>query len=73
VFGSNITIDPILRKNNISPGIFYRFIKYDDKRGDRALSVEKCSTLYNAITNSDVLPTNRAWLESLSDKDFPKR
>lgn len=36
------------------------------------MSVEKCSTLYNAITNSGILPTNRAWLESLSDKDFSK-
>ena len=69
---SRITIDPILKANNISTGNFYRFLKYDDKRGDRALSEEKCALLYKAIIDSGVLPTNRAWMESLDNKEMAK-
>ena len=68
----SITIDPILKANNISTGNFYRFLKYDDERGDRALSEEKCALLYKAITDSGVLPTNRAWMESLDNKEMAK-
>ena len=67
-----IRIDPLLKENGISPGNFYRFLKYDDKRGDRALSEEKCAILYNAVTNNGILPTNRVWMESLSNKDLAK-
>lgn len=68
----NIKILPILKRVNISSGNFYRFIRYDDKRGDRALSEEKLQTLYEELKKENVQPTNSAWLRSLDDKELAR-
>lgn len=68
----NIKILPILKRLNISSGNFYRFIRYDDKRGDRALSEEKLQDLYEELLKENVQPTNSAWLRSLDDGQLAK-
>ena len=68
----NIKILPILKRLNISSGNFYRFIRYDDKRGDRALSEEKLQVLYEELLKENVQPTNSAWLRSLDDRQLAK-
>ena len=68
----NVKILPILKRLNISSGNFYRFIRYDDKRGDRALSEEKLQILYEELLKENVRPTNSAWLRSLDDRQLAK-
>ena len=61
-------IGDMLEQKGINKGNFYAFLRGTDK----AMSLENLQAIYREMVASGMFPTNRAWFESLDNKEMAK-
>ena len=61
-------IKDMLEQKGINKGNFYAFLRGTDK----AMSLKNLQIIYKEMVASGMFPTNRAWFESLDNKEMAK-
>lgn len=61
-------IKTLLEQKGINKGNFYAFLRGTNK----AMSLENLQIVYKEMVASGIFPTNRAWFESLDNKQMAK-